>query len=67
MDEQALRNAVIVQARVACAMIRLEGMKAANLEREQHGFALAYDESAFEKLIEDECIHHNAVVQEFYS
>ena len=66
-NEQALRNIAVIQARVACVLISLEGMKAANLMRKQHGLPPAYDDAAFEKLIEDEGIHHKAAMKELYT
>lgn len=56
-----MKKAALIQARVACALLRLEGMKALNLERECNGFTLAYDEAAFQGVIDEEGIHHNAV------
>ncbi len=61
-DAELMKRVAIVQARVATALIRLEGMRAANAERERHGHALAYDEEAFEALIVEEGVHHNAVM-----
>jgi len=42
------------------ARIRMEGMIAANKEREISGESLAYNEKAFTDLIEECNIHHNA-------
>ena len=61
-DTELMRRVAIVQARVACAQIRMGGMKAANVEQKQRGFALAYPEEAFEKLLEEEGVHSNAVI-----
>lgn len=47
------------------ALARIEGMKAANMERERRGEALAYPESAFVEIIEECGIHHNAMITEF--
>lgn len=56
------QTAAIVTAAAARAMIRAFGMAAENSVRERHGDALAYDESAFVALIDEEQIDHNAVV-----
>jgi N-acetyl-anhydromuramyl-L-alanine amidase AmpD len=40
-----------VAAQTAAALIELESMKAANREREMHGYALAWNEDAFHDLI----------------
>ena len=48
------------------AMIELEGMKAANIERERQGLAPAYGEEAFRKLSSDFCISHNDVIAYLY-
>ncbi len=56
------RNLVYIQSQVACALIEMEAMKAANVEREQRGESLAYDEAAFMAIIDKYGIHHNAVI-----
>ena len=61
-DAEQMARVAEVQARVACALIRLEAMKAANTERQMHGFALAYNDAAIEDLINEERIHTNAVI-----
>jgi hypothetical protein len=61
-----LARVAIVQARAATALIKMEGMKARNAEREQHGHALAYNEDAFEQVFLDEGIYHNAVMSTLY-
>ncbi len=60
--EQQMKQVAYVMAQTAVAYARIEGMKAANLEREHHGFALAYNEEAFEQVIEELGLHHNAVL-----
>lgn len=49
-------------AQAVAALCELEGMKAANKEREANGLALAYDEKAFIELQNQYCISHNAVI-----
>lgn len=56
-------RAVFLMSQTACALIEMEGMKAANIERESHGYALAYGEEAFLALIEKYGIHHNAALK----
>lgn len=34
---------------IQAEMVRVEAFKAANVERERNGYALAYDEAAFEE------------------
>lgn len=51
-----------VFAQAICALAEIEAMKAANFEREQQGYALAYGEDAFYNVIEKYCIHHNGVL-----
>lgn len=52
-----------VNAMVACALCELEAMKAANEERRDQGYALAYDEAAFMAVPEKYGIHHNQVLE----
>jgi hypothetical protein len=55
-------NAAFINSQTACALIEMQGMVAANTLREDQGHTIAYDESAFLKLIEKYGIHHNAVL-----
>lgn len=52
----------LVQARVARALIRLASMQAANTERVERGYSIAYGEGAFLAVIEDEGLGENAVL-----
>ena len=63
-DEQ---KAAYIHSQVACAMIEMFAMKAANHEREQQGYAHAYGEDAFMELIDRYGISHNAVIGFFRS
>lgn len=54
--------AAFINSQVACALIEVESMKAANTERESQGYALAYDEEAFMAIIDKYGIDHNAVL-----
>lgn len=57
--------AVYVMASAARALLRMEAMKAANHERIDKGYALAYDEEAFFRVIDEECISSNAIIAYF--
>ena len=48
------------------ALIRALGMFSENLQKMQRNESLAYDEKAFEKLINSHPIHHNATVNLFH-
>ena len=50
---------VYIQSQIACAMIEMEAMKAAN---SQHPTDQPYEEKAFLDLIDKYGIYHNAVV-----
>ena len=56
------RGIAIVNANVARALIRAQGMVTENKHREALDRPVAYYESDFEKLIVDEGIDHNYVV-----
>jgi len=56
-----------INAQVASMLAEMEGMKAANTERERDGFALAYDEKAFSSLPAEYGVDHNSVVAFFQS
>jgi len=55
-------NTVILNARVARALIRAMGYQAENLQRQHRGESMAYMEKDFSDLIELEDIGHNDVI-----
>lgn len=59
MNEQ--QRCIWLQSQIACALIEMEAMKAANVERESEGKALAYDEEAFMNLINRYGIHRRSL------
>ena len=54
-----------VAAQTAAALIEMEAMKAANKERETHGYALAWDEGAFLSLITKYGLGENTIIKLF--
>lgn len=50
-----------IMARCTTALIRAMGMQAENQQREHQGNAMAYDEAAFLKIIEEEGTHWNSI------
>ena len=56
------REEVIIRANIARAMLRMEGMKAENLQRQHRGESPAYVEEHFLKVIDEEGISHNYVL-----
>lgn len=52
-----------INAQVVCAMAEIEGMKAANTERERNGYSLAYGEEAFYAVPEKFGLTHNQVLE----
>ena len=56
------QRAAYIQAQSTCAMIEAMGMQALNMQREQQGYSMAYDDEAFFKLIDKYGIGHNAVL-----
>ena len=61
-DEQ---RAAFVMSQSACALIEAMGMHAENMQREQRGMAMAYNDTAFLDLVNRYGIHHNAVLTTF--
>jgi len=57
------QKTVFVQSQIACAIIELESMKAANAERERRGESQAYPEESFIALLDRYMIGHNAVIE----
>jgi len=51
-----------INSQTAAMLARLEAMKAANRERDRHGFALAYGEDAFNKLADEFGLGCNSVM-----
>lgn len=56
----------IVNARVACALIALEGMKAENRQRAWEDKSNAYGESDFTSIVNDHAIGENDVIGLLY-
>jgi hypothetical protein len=57
--------AAYVFAQAVAALAAIEGCKAANMERERAGLALAYPEEAFSGIADEYGISHNAVMTVF--
>jgi hypothetical protein len=55
-------RAAYIQSQVACALIEMEAMKAANWMREMQGHTIAYGEEAFNNLVVKYGIGHNDVI-----
>ena len=56
----------IVNARIACAMITMEGMKSDNALRIQNCESPAYGYDDFQRVITDHCIGENDVIGFLY-
>lgn len=61
-ESMKLHNIARVNANVACALIRLESMKAENTQRERQGLSPSYGEDAFLNIIIEEEIGYNDVI-----
>ena len=59
------QKAAYINARVACATIEAAGMTALNMQRASLGLSMAYEDDAFDALIDKYGIHHNAVLNLF--
>lgn len=57
------QKAAYIQSQATSAMIEALGMQALNKERELRGESMAYDDVAFDKLIEKYGLDHNTVVK----
>ena len=57
--------AAYVNSQVACATIEAAGMTALNMQRESLGLSMAYEDDAFDALINKYGIHHNTVLSLF--
>lgn len=62
-DVHDFRRAVFTLGNIMRASCETIGMQATNQERLMRGEALAYDEEAFLKVIEDCGIDHNSLVE----
>lgn len=62
VDIYRFRRAVFTLGNIMRASCETIGMQAANQERLMRGEALAYDEEAFMKVIDDCGIDHNSLV-----
>jgi len=63
MDRE--QKIAFIQAMTISALAEIEGMKAANLERINQGYALAYDEKSFMEVPVKFGITHNHVIEFF--
>lgn len=61
-DAEKVKQAAYVMSQAACGLIRAMGMTALNQDRLSKGHTIGYDDEAFEALITEFNIHHNAVV-----
>ena len=61
------QKAAFILSQVAMLTLEVEMMKAANMEREHHGHALAYSETQFADLFKqfEPVLGHNAVLAYF--
>ena len=60
------QKAAVINARAATAMIRAMGMQATNMQRQHRGESMAYTSADFEKVIEEEGTHWNAIYTVLY-
>lgn len=58
-----MNQELLLQARIACAMIEAMGMVAENQQRLAEGNSPAYVEKDFEAVILRHGIHHNAAIE----
>jgi len=61
-DVRQMRQVALVLSQVAVLNARIEGMKAINVGRQTHGYSLAYEEDAFEKVIQESGLEYNDVL-----
>lgn len=61
--EQDLKNLDYAITMAVNTLVTALGMHWENVQREQNGLSLAYDEKAFEDLLNDNKCHHNAVIE----
>jgi hypothetical protein len=55
-------RAVAVEARIVRCLVRALGMMSENLNRARRDEAIAYPASAFDDLIDEECVGENSVL-----
>lgn len=63
MNDRLVRNALTLQAAIVRAHIRALGMQAENMQREHRGQSMAYGIEAFERVIGEEAIGVNYVIE----
>lgn len=61
MDHEA--RIAFIQAQTVACLCELEAMKVANQERQENGYANAFDEMAFRELPEQYGLTHNQLVE----
>ena len=63
MDDNKIMEAAQLIANSSAALIQAMGMMSENIERANRGESLAYTEDSFMKLIQDNGITYNDVIQ----
>jgi hypothetical protein len=70
MDDQNTRdfqNAVYALANAIGGMVEAMGMQALNQYRIDRGETIAYNDKAFQKVVDDRGLHHNSLMTQIYN
>jgi len=59
------QNNIYMLAQIAVFNATIIGMQAENEWRKYHDQIPAYDEGSFQKVIDNSCIYHNAIIEGF--
>lgn len=66
MESDDMKKAAYILSQTLAAFIETTAMIAANTERDDQGYALAYGEEAFMELIKKYGLDHNSVIKYLY-
>lgn len=65
-DVELIRQAVYVFSQSICALAEIEGMKAANMQRQATGDSMAYNDADFVKVLERYEVGDNSVTARLF-
>ena len=66
VDQSLLNEQIYTFGMIVKGLVEALGMVAENQAREREGKGMAYTEDDFLKVIEDNGIHHNAIIDRLY-
>ena len=67
MEAHEAQSVAYAIANAIGGLIEAMGMQAENQDRLSKGLTIAYDDEAFQKIVNDRGLHHNSLVLQIYN